>query len=143
MSEENLEAVKAFIDAYNRRDFDKAVEAFDPGVEWILPERQSSDSCQGTGAVIRFWQGIDNTFEDLQLRPQEHVDAGDRIATRLRHYGRSKSGVEIDTELYHQVVTFRDGRIVRFDYVETWPEALAVAGRSEAEPARSTAPEGE
>jgi ketosteroid isomerase-like protein len=128
MSEENVELVRAFIAAYNRRDFGAAVEAFDPEVEWVLPERQSSDSGRGPDAVIRFWEGIDNTFDDLQLRPQEHIDAGDRIATRLRHYGRAKSGVEIDTELYHQVVTFRGGRMVRIEYFASWPEALEAAG---------------
>ena len=128
MSDENLNAVIAYIDAYNRRDFDAAVEAFDPEVEWVLPERQSSDSGHGTAAVIRFWEEIDENFEDLQLRPQEHVDAGDRVATRLRHYGRAKSGVEIDTELYHQVATFRDGRMVRIEYFASWEEALEAAG---------------
>jgi ketosteroid isomerase-like protein len=128
MSEENVEVVRAFIAAYNRRDFDAAVEAFDPEVEWVLPERQSADSCRGPDAVIRFWEGIDNTFDDLQLRPQEHIDAGNVIATRLRHYGRAKSGVEIDTELYHQVATFRGGRMVRIEYFASWPEALEAAG---------------
>jgi hypothetical protein len=62
--------------------------------------------------------------------PQEFVDAGDRIAVRLRHFGRGRgSGAEIDTELYHQVTTFRDGEIVRFDYVTTWDEALELVGR--------------
>jgi ketosteroid isomerase-like protein len=128
MSEENLNAVLAYIDAYNRRDFDAAVAAFDPDVEWVLPARQSSDSGHGKDAVIHFWEQIDETFDDLQLRPQEHIDAGDRIATRLRHYGRAKSGVEIDTELYHQVVTFRDGRMVRIEYFASWPDALEAAG---------------
>jgi len=130
MSEANVEAVRAFIDAYNRRDFDAATEAFDPEIDWILPERQSSDSGRGKAAVIRFFEEIDEIWEDLQLRPQEHIDAGDRIATRLRHYGLSKSGAEIDTELYHQVVTFRDGRMVRIEYFATWPEALEAAGIS-------------
>ena len=123
-----MAAVCAYIDAYNRRDFDTAVAAFDPEVEWVLPERQSSDSGVGPAAVLRFWEEIEETFDDLQLRPQEHVDAGDRVATRLRHYGRAKSGVEIDTELYHQVITFRDGTMVRIEYFATWPEALEAAG---------------
>src|SRR4051794_32976701 len=127
MPEENLQAVIGDIDAYNRRDFDEAVKSFDPEVEWILPERQSSDSGRGVEAVIRFWREIDENFDDLQLRPQEHIDAGDRVATRLRHYGRAKSGVEIDTELYHQVVTFRGGRMVRIEYFATWAEALDAA----------------
>jgi ketosteroid isomerase-like protein len=129
MSDENVDKARDFIDAYNRRDFDAAVEAFDPEIEWVLPERQSSDSCRGPEEVKRFWKGIDQTFDELRLEPQEHVDAGDRVATRLRHHGRGKrSGLEINEELYHQVVTFRDGRMVRIEYFGKWSEALEAAG---------------
>jgi ketosteroid isomerase-like protein len=129
MSQENVEKARDFIEAYNRRDFDAAVKYFDPEVEWVLPARQSSDSCRGPEEVKRFWEGIDETFDDLQLRPQEWVDAGDSVATRLRHYGKGKgSGLEIDTELYHQVVTFRDGRMVRIEYFAEWADALEAAG---------------
>jgi ketosteroid isomerase-like protein len=129
MSEENVAKARAFIEAYNRRDFDAAVENFDPEVDWILPARQSSDSCRGPEEVKRFWEGIDETFEELRLEPQEWVDAGDRVATRLRHHGQGKgSGIEINTELYHQVATFRDGRMVRIEYFADWAEALEAAG---------------
>ena len=47
---------------------------------------------------------------------------------RLRHHGRSKSGIELDTELYHEIATFRDGVIVRMEYVTSWPAALEAAG---------------
>jgi ketosteroid isomerase-like protein len=139
MSQENVDKARDFIAAYNRRDFDAAVESFDPAIEWVLPERQSSDSCQGPGAIIRFWEGLDETFEELRLIPQEYVDAGDRVATRLRHYGRGKlSGAEIDEELYHQVATFRDGRIVRLEYFAEWSEALEAAGLQEYDSYRSS-----
>jgi ketosteroid isomerase-like protein len=129
VSQANVEKARAFIDAYNRRDFDAAVADFDPEVDWVLPERQSSDSCRGPDEIRRFWEGIDETFEELQLLPQEFLDAGDRVATRLRHYGRGKgSGVEIDEELYHQVATFRDGKMVRIEYFAEWSEALEAAG---------------
>jgi ketosteroid isomerase-like protein len=132
MSEENLAKARKFIENYNRRDFDAAVADFDPGVEWILPDDMEADSCQGPGAIIRFWQGLDDTFDELQLLPQEYVDGGDHVATRLRHYGQGKrSGVVIDEELYHQVVTFRDGKIVRMEYFADWSEALAAAGLRE------------
>jgi ketosteroid isomerase-like protein len=125
MSEENVDIVRAFIAAYNRRDFEAAVASFDPEIEWVLPERQSSDSCRGPDEVKRFWEGLDNTFDELRLDPQEFVDAGDLVATRLRYYGRGKeSGLTMETELYHQVATFRDGRMVRIEYFATWPEAL-------------------
>ena len=126
---ENVEKTRAFIEAYNRRDYDAAVADFHPQVESVLPARQDFDSAVGPKQIIRFWEGLDDTFDELQLRPQEYVDAGDRVAVRLRHYGRGKgSGVELDTELYHQVTTFdENGSIIRFEYVTTWQEALDLA----------------
>ena len=93
------------------------------------PARQWSDLCRGPDEVIRFWEGIDD-FEDLKLQPQEFVDAGDR-ATGF-HFGRGKgSGIEIDAELYHQVVTFRAERMVRIEYFGEWSDALEAAGLEE------------
>jgi ketosteroid isomerase-like protein len=129
VSQANVDKTRAFIAAYNRRDFDAAVESFDPEIEWVLPPEMDSDSGQGPDEVKAFWYGLDETFEVLQLRPQEFVDAGDHVATRLRHYGRGKgSGVEIDEELYHQVATFRTGKIVRLEYFSRWSDALEAAG---------------
>jgi ketosteroid isomerase-like protein len=129
VSKENVDRARDFIEAYNRRDFDAAVECFDPEIDWVLPARQSSDSCRGPNEIKRFWEGLDETFDELRLEPQEFVDAGDHVATRLRHHGRGKlSGAEINEEMYHQVATFRAGRIVRMEYFGEWSEALAAAG---------------
>ena len=129
MSEENVDKTRDFIDAYNRRDFDAATRWFDPDVEWVLPEHQRSDSAIGVKGIIRFWEGLDETFDVLQLLPQEYVAAGDSVATRLRHLAKGKgSGLELENELYHQVITFRDGVMVRIQYLESWPETLEVAG---------------
>ena len=129
MSQENVEKTESFIAAYNRRDFEAAVRFFDPQIEWVLPALQRSDSCHGPEEIIRFWDGLDETFDELRLDPQEFVDAGDRVAVRLRYYGRGKgSGAELETEMYHQVTTFRDGIMVRIEYFTNWPAALEAAG---------------
>jgi ketosteroid isomerase-like protein len=129
MSQENVDKTNAYMEAYNRRDFDAATEHFDPDVEWILPDQQRSDSGRGVEAVLRFWASVDETFDELLLKPQESIDAGDRVATRLRHYGRGKvSGAVIDSPLYHQVITFSDGKMVRIEYFKTWEEAREAAG---------------
>jgi ketosteroid isomerase-like protein len=129
VSQENVDKTHDFIAAYNRRDFDAAVRFFDPEVDWVLPAHQRSDSCKGPDEVRRFWEGLDETFEALRLDPQESVDVGDRVAVRLRYYTRGKeSGAEIEGELYHQVTTFRDGRMVRIEYFTTWADALQAAG---------------
>ena len=129
MSQANVDKTSGFLTAYNRRDFETAMESFDPEVEWVLPALQESDSCKGREEVLRFWAGLDETFEELRLDPQEFVDAGDQVAVRLRFYGRGKgSGAELDTEMYHQVSTFRDGTMVRIEYFTTWEEALEATG---------------
>ena len=129
MSRENVEKTTAFIEAYNRRDFDAAVEFFDPEIEWVLPAHQRSDSCRGPEEIKRFWEGLDETFDELRLDPLESLDAGDRVATRLRYYGKGRaSGLQMDTEMYHQVATFRDGMMVRIEYVTDWAQALEAAG---------------
>ena len=132
VSQENVDKTREFIDAYNRRDFDAAVRDFDPNVQWVLPEHQGFDSAVGPEQIRKFWEGLDETMAELRLDAQEFVDAGDRVAVRLRYFGRGRgSGAELDTEMYHQVTTFRDGAIVRFDYVTSWPEALELAGVSD------------
>jgi ketosteroid isomerase-like protein len=129
VTQENVDKTRAYIEAYNRRDFETAIRHFDPQVEWVLPAHQSFDSCVGPDQIILFWEGLDETMDELRLDPQEYVDAGDRVAVRLRYFGRGKgSGAEIETEMYHQVTTFRDGTMVRIEYVTSWPEALQAAG---------------
>jgi uncharacterized protein len=129
VSQANVDKIRAWIEAYNRRDFDTALANFDPNVDWVLPAHQAQDSARGTAAVRRFFEELDESFDELRLEPQEFVDAGDRVATRLRYFGRGKgSGIEIETEMYHEVATFRAGRIVRMEYVTSWPAALEAAG---------------
>jgi ketosteroid isomerase-like protein len=132
MSQGNVDKTKEFIAAYNRRDFDAALASFDPDVDWVLPALQESDSCKGTEEIRRFWVGLDETFDGFRLDPQEFVDAGDQVAVRLRYYGRGKgSGAEVETEMYHQLSTFRDGVMVRVEYFTSWGEVLEAAGLKE------------
>jgi ketosteroid isomerase-like protein len=135
LSLNNLEKTREFIEAYNRRDFDTAVRWFDPQVQWVLPDQQGFDSCIGPDQIIRFWDGLDDTFDELRLLPQEYVDGGDRVAVRLRHFAKGKgSGLELDNELYHQITTFRAGMMIRIEYVTDWPDALRAAGFDDEHP---------
>jgi ketosteroid isomerase-like protein len=131
MSEENVGIVRESMEAYNRRDFDTAVQVFDPEIEWLFPPEFNAESCRGPEEIKRFWVGLDEAFEDLQLEPQEFVDAGDHVVVRVRFHGRGKeSGVETEGGM-HPVNTLRDGRIVRVEYFNDWAEALEAAGLEE------------
>jgi hypothetical protein len=58
VSQEHVEKTYDFIAAYNRRDFDAAVQFFDPEIDWVLPEHQRFDSCKGPEEVRRFWDAV-------------------------------------------------------------------------------------
>jgi ketosteroid isomerase-like protein len=129
LSQDNVAKTLDFIAAYNRRDFDAALRFFDLKVDWVLPPHQQFDSCRGHDQIRRFWDGLDETFDELSLEPREAVAAGDRVAVRLLYHGRGRgSGAELSTEMYHQVTWFSDGMVVRIEYFTTWPAALTAAG---------------
>jgi len=48
VSQQNVDKARDFISAYNRRDFDAAVESFDPEIEWVLP---AAEELGGTGHI--------------------------------------------------------------------------------------------
>jgi hypothetical protein len=56
MSEENVEIVRAQIDAYNRGDYDAALGALDEEVEWQVPGVAALDA-PGVGRCSRASQG--------------------------------------------------------------------------------------
>ena len=115
--------------AYNRSDFDAAVELFDPEIEWVLPSTMEAESCRGPEEIKRLWRGVEETFDEFRVEPQEFRDRGDRVAVRARFRGRGKaSGVELDEEMFHHVISFREGMIVRIEHVTDWAEALEAAG---------------
>jgi ketosteroid isomerase-like protein len=129
VSHENVDKTRDYIEAYNRRDFDAALSDCDPNVEWVLPAHQAADSGVGHFQIRRFWEGLDEHFDELRLEPQEYVDGGDRVAVRLLYYALGKgSGIGLESEMYHQVTTFRDGVMVRIEYLDSWPAALEAAG---------------
>jgi ketosteroid isomerase-like protein len=132
MSQENVERVREAMAAYNRSDFDAAVELFDAEIEWVFPPSMDAESCHGPDEIKRHWRGVDEAFDEFRVEPQEFLDGGERVAVRARFRGRGKaSGAELDEEMFHHVFSFREGRIVRIEHLADWAEALKAAGLSE------------
>jgi ketosteroid isomerase-like protein len=129
MSQENVEKVKASMDAYNRGDFPAALAYFDPNIEWRVPPDMDLDVgvLRGHDGVLAFWQTVAETFGDFRLEPVELTDAGDRVVACLRIVGEGKrSGAPAELEL-HEVTEFRHGLILRLQYFRSRDAALAAA----------------
>ena len=132
MSQENLEVMRACVEAFNRGDLDAALKDFDPHVVIRLdanwPEnrpRLGSDAARSFFDDLTAMVGTgDTVIEDL-------IDAGDRavIRNRSRVHGR-RSGIK-DEVTFTQVVTFRHGKVVMLEYFLVHEEALEAAGLQE------------
>jgi ketosteroid isomerase-like protein len=135
MSQENVETFKRAVDAYNRRDIDGFLEAFDPAVEThplnLATFGQEAAVYRGHEGLRQFIRDVDETLIDVQVELVDMRDLGERLVStgRLRGRGRA-SGAETASPV-GWIVEFKDGRVIRMrDYLDP-KEALEAAGLSE------------
>ena len=128
MSQENVEVVRAFTEAYLRGAFDEAVTYLAPEVVYEVGQELPAR----TPAEVRgIWERWESEWEELETVPEEYVDAGDRVVLAVHYSGRGRgSGVEVEDRQY-EVHTVRDGKIVSKVEFRSRSEALGAAGVSE------------
>jgi ketosteroid isomerase-like protein len=129
MSEENVHVVRTGIEAWNRRDWDAAMMAFHPEIEWrnagVLPD--VADVYRGHEGVRVFWDSWAGSWDDIQLEPEEFIDLGDRVLVLARFRASGRNQIEVNRPIA-QLWTMRDGLIVSFQSYWDRAEALAAAG---------------
>ena len=135
MSQENVEVFERALAAYNRRDIDAFLEAFDREVEWHSLVQVMFG---GEQSVHRGHQGMrdgvremDEVLAGLQVGYSEIRDLGERIVVVGSVSGRGRaSGAETEMPI-NWVVEFEDSKVIRMrDYVDR-AKALEAAGLSE------------
>ena len=125
MSQENLEIVKRNFADYARGDIDAATAGYDADVVFNPVEESPIHGLEAVRAYIRRWE---EPWDDYEVEAEEFLDAGDRVVMTLHVKGRGAgSGVEVEARS-HQVITLRDGRVIRMDEYLDRADALAAAG---------------
>jgi uncharacterized protein len=132
MSEANVEVVRKLFDAWNRHDFDTAWALFDPDLV-VDRSRSLVDSriYRGTDEVARFWTDWWSTWATTHWDIDELIDAGDDVVVLGRFRGRGiESGAVVEANVA-QLMTVRDGKLVRGVLFQSRSDALEAAGLSE------------
>ena len=129
---------RRFAGAFNRRDVDVLLPYLHPEFEFEGAESLIGGYFPDLPKVHRgpeeyrhMFETLFDSWEELTLQSEEVVDLGDRLfgASRITGHGRV-SGIALDIHLF-QVMTLRDGMILRQrDFVER-DKALEAAGLSE------------
>jgi ketosteroid isomerase-like protein len=133
MSEENVEVVRRFVDAFVRRDRDAFIALLDPEFEGIPPfEWPESAPVRGREAAWDFGLELEAPWEMGGYEITELIEAGKDGAVMggTREVRGRTSGVEVKQDAWG-VFSFRGGRILRLEWFLDRSEALEAAGLAE------------
>jgi len=125
-----IDALRRSHEAFNRGDFDAAVESAHPEIEFIPPGGQAP--LRGA-AALRAWMEPD-AFEEQRIEPLDFRVEGNKVLVRQHTQARGVgSGINLDQEIW-TVWTFDDDLLVT--RMESFlphdeSEALEAAGLSE------------
>jgi ketosteroid isomerase-like protein len=131
MSQENVEIVRAAIDAFNRGDLDAMFQDMAPGFEL--------DMSRAVGPVpghLRLDQARRNlvefaeSWESLRIEPHEFIETGDLVVVPHTLHVKGREGIEVVSRPTF-VWTIRDGAIERVSMYQERQDALEAVGLSE------------
>jgi ketosteroid isomerase-like protein len=131
MSRENVEVVRAGVEAWNAGDMDAVREMHDPDVivrtveDWPEP-----GPYVGREAVMRSFEQLRDTWNANTMEAtSDFIDAADRVVVRFIWRGAGH-GPRLNLEMT-DVITVRRGRIRGHEYFWDHAEALEAVGLSE------------
>ena len=132
MSQENVERLRSWIEAFNGRDFETIAKLDDPAIEWRTSvEDPDASTHRGEEAVQRYLDGYIESFPNLQIEITECFAVGDDRVVAVNHFvGQSATGVPMDWMLT-TVSTVEQGRITRVDEYFDRAQALETLGLSD------------
>jgi ketosteroid isomerase-like protein len=129
MSQENVEIVRAGMDAFNREDWDAALEVAAP--DFVLdmsraigPEQRGMYDLE---KLRSFLEDLRGTFDSFQIEADEFIDAGEQVVVPTTSHGRGRGGIEV-TARTASVYTLRDGAVTRLVMYQERREALEAVG---------------
>jgi ketosteroid isomerase-like protein len=131
MSQENVEVVKAWFDAFNREDWDAAFKDAAPGAEIDMSRAVGPwRGVYGLDQVRRVMEEFRETWESARQEPHEFIEAGDLVVVPSTVHLKGRDGIEVSASAT-TVWTIRDGAIERVTMYQDRQEALEAVGLSE------------
>jgi len=133
VSQENVEMVRLAFEAVSRRDRAAFLAMCDPEVETVpLRDFPESAPTRGAEAVWDLFVELTEAWHEGALKPVELIEAGgDKVVAHA--YGEmlgEASGATVAASVW-QVVTFRNGKMLRIDWFAERDEALKAVGLAE------------
>ena len=131
MSQENVEVVKAFVEAWNAADMDAVRELYDSDAVVRPPEGwPEAETLVGVEACMSQFERMRAAFDVDTVEPiTDFIAVGDRVVVRIIWRGTGQ-GPDMNMELTN-VLTLRKGKIFIIENFWDHAEALEAVGLSE------------
>ena len=131
MSQENVEIVRAFIDALNREDLEAALKHL--GSDSELDFSRAVGPVSGVFKLDQVRALLDEFFgmwEAVRFEVDEIVEAGDLVVALWTGHLKGRDGIEVQARTAW-VWTIRDGTVERVCFYQERQDALEAVGLSE------------
>ena len=120
--------VRGMWEAFLRNDFEAALSAFEPDVEWDGTNLPDGKISRGLDAIVEHLTKWAEMWDTWEVELEQVIDAGgDRVIAFIRERGRTKAGLEVN-ERHSELYTVRNGKIGYRKGFSDADEALNVAG---------------
>jgi ketosteroid isomerase-like protein len=130
VSQENVDAMRTAMDAFNRRDGAAMAALLHEDAE-IVPVRAALEGTvyRGRGAGTQYCAAVDDRWKDLRWEVEQVRDEGEWALAVGRIHGQGRdSGVDIDSQSAW-IAQFRDGLIAHFQTYANRGEGLRAAAQ--------------
>ena len=132
MPPQNVEIVRAAVEAWNRGDWDAAFKNASPDVEF--DNSRNLGEWRGVhvtvGQVKQMLERFTEPWDSFRIELDELVDAGDQVVSRHTGTYRGRDGIEV-TVRNNLLWQFSDEAITRVVSYREFEQALEAAGLSE------------
>jgi ketosteroid isomerase-like protein len=130
MSQENVDLVRAVVEAFNRRDWDAFFKNLVPSFELDLSRATGPDhGVYGRDQAQRLLHDFSDAWESLRIEDDEYIDAGEHVVAPWTLHAQGRDGIEVPSRVTW-VWTVREGEIVRASMYQERQEALEAVGVS-------------
>ena len=131
MSQENVDIVRAAIDAYNRGEWESLLNDADPGFELDLSRASGPlHGVYGLDQIRRFWSEFADSWESVRIEPHEFIEAGADVVVPWTLHVTGRDGIEVQARVTW-IWTIRDGAVERLCMYQERQDALEAVGLSE------------
>jgi ketosteroid isomerase-like protein len=133
MLQENVEIVRAWIDAFNRGGIEETMRYLDPDIEWTTAVTNlKAGTYHGHEGVRQWMQAAFADWDSLRVEPERFIDAAEQqVVVPLRITALGKQTGTSTVFNFTTVAELQRGMVVRVRNYTNQAEALEAAGLRE------------